>query len=54
VEWVASRHADRATKVATAPVPFKAVDRVFTDLQHNMIAAEKHIRERGGLPLGQP
>jgi phospholipase C len=54
VQWVAGRQANRATKVATAPVPFNAEDRVFTDLQHNMMAAELHIRERGGLPLGQP
>ena len=54
VQWVAGRHAQRATKVATDPVPFKAEERVFTDLQHNMIAAEQHIREHGGLPTGQP
>jgi hypothetical protein len=54
VKWVSGRHADRATKVATDPVPFKAEDRVFTELQHNMIAAEQHIREQGGLPVGQP
>jgi phospholipase C len=53
VQWVAARHAQQATRVATAPVPFNAEDRIFTDLQHNVIAAEQHIREQG-LPPGQP
>jgi phospholipase C len=53
VNWVANRHAQRAQKVATAPVPFNAEDRVFTDLQHAMLAAEQHIRSQG-LPFGQP
>ena len=54
VRWVAGRSAARAKKVATDPVAFKAEDRIFTDLQHNMLAAEQHIREQGRLPLGQP
>jgi phospholipase C len=53
VQWVAGRHAQRATKVATDPVPFNAEDRIFTELQHNIIAAEQHIREQGLAP-GQP
>jgi phospholipase C len=53
VQWVAGRHAQRATKVATDPVPFNAEDRIFTELQHNVIAAEQHIRDQG-LPPGQP
>jgi phospholipase C len=53
VQWVADRHAQRAKKVASAPVPFNAEDRVFTELQHNVLAAEQHIRQQG-LPFGQP
>jgi hypothetical protein len=29
------------------------VERIFTDLQHAVIAAEKHLRDNG-LPPGQP
>ena len=53
VQWVAGRHAQAAAKVATDPVAFHAEDRIFTDLQHNVIAAEQHIRKQG-LPAGQP
>jgi phospholipase C len=53
VQWVAGRHAQAAAKVATDPVAFHAEDRIFTDLQHNVIAAEQHIRDQG-LPAGQP
>jgi phospholipase C len=53
VQWVAGRHAKAAAKVATDPVAFHAEDRIFTDLQHNVIAAEQHIRDQG-LPPGQP
>jgi hypothetical protein len=35
------------------PVPFKAEERVFTDLQHAMLAAKRELRDRG-LPIGQP
>jgi phospholipase C len=53
VEWYVSRQAARARKLATNPVSFPAEDRVFTDLQRSMLAAEKHIRD-AGLPTGQP
>jgi phospholipase C len=53
VQWVAGRHAQRATKVATDPVPFNAEDRIFTELQYSIIVAEQHIREQGLAP-GQP
>jgi hypothetical protein len=47
------RHAQRGRRLATAPVPFNAEDREFTDLQHAMLAAEQHLRDNG-LPHGQP
>jgi phospholipase C len=60
VDWVADRQAERSRKVLTEPLPFPAEARLFTDLQHGMLAAEQHIRGHGlelghpGLPLGQP
>jgi phospholipase C len=53
VQWLADRHAARARAVATAPVAFKAEERLFTDLLHNMLGAEVHLRAQG-LPVGQP
>jgi phospholipase C len=53
VEWMTQRHAARGRRLATAPVPFNAEDREFTDLQHAMLAAEQHLRD-SGLPHGQP
>jgi phospholipase C len=54
IEWVTQRHAAVGQKLATAPVSFNAEDRVFTDLQHAMLAAEHAIRTEHGLPVGQP
>jgi phospholipase C len=51
--WLKGRHSDRAANLAQAPVSFHAETTIFTDLQHNMFAAEKHLRDLG-LPLGQP
>jgi phospholipase C len=53
VQWLAARQAARARAVATAPIGFKAEERLFTDLQHNMLGAELHLRQHG-LPFGQP
>jgi hypothetical protein len=53
VEWYTARQTDRARRLATNPVSFAAEDRVFTDLQRSMLAAEKHLRD-AGLPTGQP
>jgi phospholipase C len=53
VQWLADRHAARARAVVTEPIGFKAEERLFTDLQHNMLAAELHLRRRG-LSVGQP
>ncbi len=54
VQWVVGRHAERARRLATAPVPFPAEQRVFTDLQRSMLAAERHLRTDAHLPWGQP
>jgi phospholipase C len=53
VQWLAARHAGRAQKLMTEPVSFPAEERLFTDLQRNMIALEQHLRGNG-LPPGQP
>ncbi len=53
VQWLATRHADRARSVATGTVPFNAEDRLFTDLQQGMLAAEQHLRQKG-LEIGHP
>ncbi len=53
VAWLTARRSDRAAKLAKAPVSFNAEATEFTDLQINMLAAEKHLRELG-LPHGQP
>jgi phospholipase C len=53
IQWLATRSAARAHKTLSRPVPFKAEERVFTDLQHAMLAAERELRDRG-LPIGQP
>ena len=53
ISWLTARHSDRATRLAQAPVSFHVEDTIFTDLQTNMLAAEKHLRDRG-LPPGQP
>jgi phospholipase C len=54
VEWVANHQAAVGRKLASAPVSFHAEDRLFTDLQHSMLAAEKELRTKHGLPPGQP
>jgi phospholipase C len=54
VDWVAGRHAAVGQKLATARLAFHAEDRVFTDLQHGMLAAEHALRTQEGLPFGQP
>ncbi len=53
VSWLAQRQAQRALNVLTRVVPFKTEDRLFTDLQHSMLAAERELRDRG-LPHGEP
>ena len=53
IAWLTARHSDRAAKLAHAPVSFNAEQTIFTDLQTNMLAAEKHLRDHG-LPPGQP
>lgn len=53
VQWLGQRQSQRALKVLTEPVPFKTEDRLFTDLQRAMLAAERELRDRG-LPHGQP
>jgi hypothetical protein len=53
VNWLAARHATRAQKLMGDPVSFPAEERLFTDLQRNMIAVEQHLRGNG-LPPGQP
>lgn len=53
VQWLAARHAQRAEKLMTNPIAFAAEERLFTDLQRNMIGAEQHLRSKG-LPPGQP
>ena len=53
ITWLTQRHAERALKLAQNPVSFHAETTIFTDLQHNMLAAEQHLRDRG-LPHGQP
>ena len=53
IAWLAARHSDRAAKLAHTPVSFHAEQTIFTDLQTNMLAAEKHLRDHG-LPPGQP
>jgi phospholipase C len=52
-QWLADRHANRAKKLVGAPVAFPAEQRIFTDLQRAMLAAEKHIHDEGH-PPGQP
>jgi phospholipase C len=53
VQWLSARHAQRAQKLATDPVAFPAEERLFTDLQRAMLAAEEHLRSNGLTP-GQP
>ena len=53
VEWLKARHAAQAQKLATEPVAFHAEERLFTDLQRAMLAAEKHLQHEGH-PPGQP
>jgi phospholipase C len=53
IEWLKRRRSDRAAKVVQDPVSFNAETTIFTDLQHNMLAAENHLRDQG-LPPGQP
>ena len=53
LDWYVARQADRARKLVTDPVAFPAEERMFTDLQRSMLAAEKSARG-AGLPAGQP
>lgn len=53
IAWLTGRHSDRVARLAHNPVSFNAEETIFTELQTNMLAAEKHLREQG-LPHGQP
>jgi phospholipase C len=53
VQWLAARRAKRGEKLATNPVSFPVEERRFTDIQRGMLAAERHLRDKG-LPPGQP
>jgi phospholipase C len=53
VQWLADRRAGRAQKLANDPISFHAEERLFTDLQRGMLAAEQHLHSTGH-PAGQP